>query len=584
MSVRTLTVSKTLASLSSGAALAVLLAAGVASAGVHSMTQTPSSPGTSTAMLAPASPQAWDKTAEQTSVQTTLHQVRALPVQQGVRVTTLETRAGRPTIVTKTLPAATAAQVLTAATGDPSVVAASVDGRAQVTSLAATTSDPGKSNQWGLTALNADTTLARHTAAGTVVAVIDTGVQVTHPDLAGVVLPGVDFVTAGGDGSADGNGHGTHVAGIIAAVANNGLGGAGFGQGTKILPVRVLDDTGNGWNSNIAKGIIWAADHGATVISMSLGSSNSDSVMASAVSYARSKNVTVVASAGNSRLTGNAVNYPAAFPGVIGVGSVDVNRVVSPTSNSGSYVDLTAPGVNIFSTYKGSTWAYLSGTSMAAPFVSAAAAILKSASPALTPDQVEAVLESTATDLGVKGRDNDYGFGFLNPVQALCTVGFCGGTTVSPSTNPSVSPSVSPTTTSPAPSPSVSKTPTVSPSSTPSPTLTSPTVSPSPTSTLRLSVIKSVTVSPTATTVGSTVKVTGNLSAAGYPLKAVRVQVCTQTLAGGTPKCIYVSTDMAGTFTAVTGALSESANVYAVYSGDTLNSPVTSSSVLVTVK
>ena len=201
-----------------------------------------------------------------------------------VRVVTLRTVNGRPKIVTQILSGASAAQLTRQAAADPEVLALDVDTRSS-----ALATDPYRSTQWALDALAADTVNARHDASGVTVAVIDSGVQADHPDLAGVVLTGTDFVAPGGDGSSDGAGHGTHVAGIIAAVADNGIGVAGFAHGAKILPVRVLDNSGSGWNSDIASGIIWAADHAAKVINLSLGGPTRDAVMDSAVNYAVSR-------------------------------------------------------------------------------------------------------------------------------------------------------------------------------------------------------------------------------------------------------------------------------------------------------
>src|SRR5207302_4124512 len=133
------------------------------------------------------------------------------------------------------------------------------------------------------------------TGTGQVIGVVDTGSDASHPDLTGRVLPGADFTTSldgsSGDGSHDDNGHGTHVSGIVAAVANNAVGVAGLAPDAKILPVKVLDSSGSGWVSDITQGVIWAADHGAGVINMSLGSSSDDVNLAAAIRYARAKGV-----------------------------------------------------------------------------------------------------------------------------------------------------------------------------------------------------------------------------------------------------------------------------------------------------
>jgi type VII secretion-associated serine protease mycosin len=355
---------------------------------------------------------------------------------------------GRPVISTRTVADRAAAEAAVAtAQQDPRTVSVGVDHVVHATDLNATaaqTNDPYRAVQWGLTKLQAEQDWARTTGAGVTVAVVDTGVQAGHPDLAGSVLTGVDLVNAGGDGSDDENGHGTHVAGIIAAVAGNGIGGAGLAPNVKILPVRVLDADGSGYDSDIATGMTQAVDKGAKVINLSLGGSEESTALSAAIQYALGKGVVVVAAAGNERQSGNAVSYPAADAGVIGVAATDSSDKDASFSNTGSYVDVAAPGVSIISTYKGSTYKSLSGTSMATPFVAAAAALLKAAAPNLTPDAVTSVLERTATDLGTAGRDNATGYGLINPYSALCTLVTCGEST--PTTEPTTQPTTTPTT------------------------------------------------------------------------------------------------------------------------------------------
>ncbi|MBC7594492.1 MAG: S8 family serine peptidase [Kineosporiaceae bacterium] len=215
----------------------------------------------------------------------------------------------------------------------------------------AVTNDTYRSRQWALTTLRAEPAWKFSVGTGVTVAVVDTGVQSNHPDLAGKVLKGYDAL-AKGTSAADENGHGTHVAGIIAAIANNGRGVAGLTRGTRILPVRVLDAQGGGDTAGVAQGIVWATNHGAQVINMSLAARLSDSATRSAVAYAISRNVVVVAAAGNDgcELFGSPPSYPAAYPGVIGVGSIDSGNAKSRFSDCGSWVDVTAPGGGIWST------------------------------------------------------------------------------------------------------------------------------------------------------------------------------------------------------------------------------------------
>jgi subtilisin family serine protease len=299
---------------------------------------------------------------------------------------------------------------------EPGVVAAQVDHRIRTTG----TPDPLAPQQWALSTLRAGEV---GDATGEVIGVVDTGVQANHPDLDGVVLPGTDIVDVGGDGRTDPNGHGTHVAGIVAAVADNGLGGAGLARGARILPVRVMAADGTGWDSDAAKGVVWAADHGARVVNLSFGGPDRSQVMDAAVGYALGKGVSVVVASGNEGDVGNPVEWPAAAPGVIAVGAVDQGGAHPVWSSGGSHLALVAPGVQITSTVpvsagEPSGYATWDGTSMAAPFVSAAVALLRHAQPTLTAAGVRQRLMATADDLGPPGFDDVYGAGRVNIVAA----------------------------------------------------------------------------------------------------------------------------------------------------------------------
>ncbi|WP_345733760.1 S8 family serine peptidase, partial [Cryptosporangium minutisporangium] len=373
---------------------------------------------------------------------------------QPVRIVTVRSVDGRPSVVTTTVNGrASATAAVAAAQRDATTVSVGVD---RVLRLSVTSDDPRRAAQWALTTLRAEQTWTATTGKTVTVAVVDTGVQASHPDLAGSVLSGVDLVRDDPksiDGSKDDNGHGTHVAGIIAAVANNRIGVAGLAPGAKILPVRVLDGDGAGYDSDIADGIVRAVDRGATVVNLSIGGTEAGAT-SYAVRYALSKNVVVVAAAGNEREEGNPVSYPAADAGVIGVAATDWSDTDAPFSNTGDYVDVAAPGVGIWSTYRGSTYKQLSGTSMATPYVAAAAALIRAVSPDLTPAAVGSLLERTATDLGTVGRDDATGHGLVDPYAAVCSLVTCGGSTT-PTAGPTGSPTSSPTT---SPSPSTSPT------------------------------------------------------------------------------------------------------------------------------
>jgi serine protease len=307
-----------------------------------------------------------------------------------------------------------------AAQSQPRVLAVGVDERV----TASVTHDPLNAKQWSFGALHVTQAWPTSTGQGVIVAVVDSGVDGTHPDLAASLVPGFNARTDRGDGSSaatDGNGHGTHVAGAIAAQVDNGVGVAGIAPRALIMPVKALDDSGSGWVSDVAEGITWAVAHGARVINLSLGSDNS-SLIEPAIAYAVSSDVTVVAAAGND---GARVNrYPAALPAVISVGALDSDETRASFSNYSPTVDLTAPGVDILSTVPGGYASY-DGTSMASPQVAGVAALLR----ALVPHgDLTSLLTSTAVDLGTPGRDDFYGYGMPNAaaaVSAACAAAGC---------------------------------------------------------------------------------------------------------------------------------------------------------------
>ena len=242
------------------------------------------------------------------------------------------------------------------------------------------------------------------------VAVLDTGVNGSHPDLSGRILPdGYDFVNGDAD-PMDDNGHGTMCAGIIAADTDNSTGVAGTDWNCRILPIKVLDAAGSGYVSNIAAGIVYAADQGANVISMSLGGANYSQTLQTAINYAYSRGVVIVAAAGNSN---NAIQYPAANDHVIAVGAVNAAGSKSAYSCYGAQLDVVAVGDNVTSTVNNS-YATGSGTSFAAPFVAALSALTLSVDPALTPDEVTRLIEESASDLGADGWDQYFGYGRVN--------------------------------------------------------------------------------------------------------------------------------------------------------------------------
>jgi subtilisin family serine protease len=300
------------------------------------------------------------------------------------------------------------------------VVALEDDG----TTRAAVANDALRSQQWALDAIAFESTWTTTNGAGAIVAVVDTGVQSTHPDLSGQLLPGYRFwhdSTGAREGAMspafDDHGHGTHVAGIVAALSNNAAGVAGASPGVKILPVKVLDSQGSGWSDDVARGISWAVANGADVVSLSLGGGYSTAIH-NAVDSAVANGVLVFAAAGNGG-AGGAANYPGAEANAIAVGSVTSSLVRSSFSTTGSYLDIAAPGSSIQSTYPTSAYRSLSGTSMATPYAAAEGALLVAARPTWSVAQLRDRLLTTANDLGAAGPDSEYGCGLVDPVEAL---------------------------------------------------------------------------------------------------------------------------------------------------------------------
>lgn len=301
--------------------------------------------------------------------------------------------------------------------------------------------------QWGIRKARVDQAwdIVRGSPSITV-AVIDTGLDPNHPDLAGVALPGITFLTspdptcpAVAPGSTlDDNAHGTHVAGLIAANGNNGVGIAGVAFGVKILPIKALDCQGSGMMSDVASGVMWATDHGARIINISLGSSTGQGTLGSAIAYAVSHGVFVVAAAGNcgagvsARCASiNEPQYPGAYPQSFAVAATDSNDQRASFSNVASYVAVAAPGARIYSTTPtypttlsrstpGTTsYAAFSGTSQASPFVAGVAALLLSKDPTLTVQQLGDRLRAGADDLGPVGVDPQFGSGRVNALRSL---------------------------------------------------------------------------------------------------------------------------------------------------------------------
>lgn len=280
--------------------------------------------------------------------------------------------------------------------------------------------DPVRDDQWQLRELSATTAWQYSTGGDVVVAVIDSGVDATHVDLAGQVLPGMDFVDDG-DGRSDPVGHGTTVAGLIAGRGDDDSGVLGLAPDAKILPVRVLDEE-NRYDDAIvvAKAVRWAVDNGAQVINLSLGGSGDSPALAAALDYAFASDVVVVACTGNVSATGTTrVWYPAREPGVIAVAGLERGGdALWPGSITGPETVLTAPATGLLGARPGGYWR-VQGTSFAAPLVAATAALIRARWPDMSAGTVVQRLIETAEDLGAPGRDDRYGFGLVDPVAAL---------------------------------------------------------------------------------------------------------------------------------------------------------------------
>lgn len=278
------------------------------------------------------------------------------------------------------------------------------------------------SNQYYWANINANTALDTNQGNGVTVAVLDSGVDLLHPDMVGQLVAGYNVVSPGTDPQDD-SGHGTKVSGIIAAATNNTVGVAGLAPQAKIMPVKIFEATGNTTDGNIVNGITWAVNNGAKVINISFGATSYSNGVKDAIEWAFSQGVVLVASSGNVGDT--STYFPASYPQVISVGSTSQAEARSSFSNYGSYLSLVAPGENIYSTAwvtnatPQSTYTLDSGTSFSTPQVAAAAALLISRFPSITPGQVKYVLEKSARDLGVAGRDDTFGWGMLDMSAAL---------------------------------------------------------------------------------------------------------------------------------------------------------------------
>jgi thermitase len=340
------------------------------------------------------------------------------------------------------------AQVVRVA-GDPAAVAARLERSSAVAyaepnyiyRATATPNDPLFGQLYGLNAIDAPAGWDAAglgtfpaTGPGATIGIVDTGIDAAHEDLAGkvtscagvrsfginllnlITLPLFDDPTIVAGRCADDNGHGTHVAGTAAARANNGRGIAGVSFDSPLAICKALDSSGAGTLAAIANCITYLNGQGAKIISMSLGGASSQT-LANAVAAASNNGSLLVAAAGNDG--GSALSYPAAYPQVVSVAAVDRNGAHAAFSSANSDVELSAPGVDILSTWAGGGYRTLSGTSMATPHVAGVAAIIAARDPAGGPAAWRARLDGAVDDLGPKGRDPQFGFGRVNLSKAV---------------------------------------------------------------------------------------------------------------------------------------------------------------------
>lgn len=346
---------------------------------------------------------------------------------------------------------------LAALAGDPVIAFAQPNGRRKLLpplsgaessnpTFALQAADPELSKQWHLGAAKFPDAWTRTRGKGIIVAVIDSGVDPNHPDLKANLLPLIDEVVAMGKhdvyqtinyDNRDSHGHGTHVCGLVGAIRDNGIGGSGGAPEVKILPVKVTPQSGDTDDATIAKGITDAVDKGARVLNLSIGGEEPSAILLEALNYGFEQGAISVIAAGNNA---GKVNYPAAYAGVIAVGATTESGEVASYSCFGRGLVIVAPGggqasagsgAQIYSTMPtyvangsrdarlGVGYGYLAGTSMAAPIVSAAAALVLASDPALSPAQVRTRLAASAKDGGPPGWDEKYGYGALDAGAAV---------------------------------------------------------------------------------------------------------------------------------------------------------------------
>jgi thermitase len=307
-------------------------------------------------------------------------------------------------------PTASEQAVANALAHHPNIKFAEVD---RLVAPALVPNDAYYGSEWHLQTINAPIAWNTSVGTGVTVAILDSGIDATHPDLVGQLVPGWNFYDNNSN-TADVYGHGTLVAGVVAALGNNGLGVAGVAWGARLMPVRVTDTSGIGTLSAFANGLTYAADHGARVANLSFPVQSSASTQAAA-QYFVNKGGIVFNSAGNYA----ALDSTPASNALVSVSATANTDVLASWSSYGPYVDVSAPGVGIWTTSLGGGYSAVSGTSFSSPLSAGVAALMMSANPSLAPSQIVSLLETSAVDLGAAGYDDDYGYGRVNAAAAV---------------------------------------------------------------------------------------------------------------------------------------------------------------------
>jgi len=345
---------------------------------------------------------------------------RALATQGGKAVG----RLGNLDIYVVSLPPTASEQaVANALAHHPNVKFAEVD---RLVAPAFTPNDADYGSEWHLQTINAPIAWNTSVGSGVTVAILDSGIDATHPDLVGQLVPGWNFYDNNSN-TADVYGHGTMVAGVVAAKGNNSIGVAGVAWGAKLMPVRVTDTSGIGTLSAFANGLTYAADHGARIANLSFPVQSSSSTQAAA-QYFINKGGVVFNSAGNYA----ALDSTPPSNSLVSVSATGGTDILASWSSYGPYVDLSAPGVGIWTTSLGGGYSAVSGTSFSSPLSAGVAALMMSVNPSLAPSQIVSLLESSAVDLGSPGYDYDYGYGRVNAAAAVSAAAQAKATDVQP--------------------------------------------------------------------------------------------------------------------------------------------------------